>query len=74
MSYDKERNEYHIHGCNTCPFLEKMEGWVFQNYFCPLIKMHIDRDDNEEVIPEYFPDECPLRDPNFKLVRHFDKE
>lgn len=61
--YNKERNEVWINGCHDCPFL---------NYLHLGCNLEVDLNItclNE--IPKYFPNKCPLRDTNFKLIRNF---
>jgi len=61
--YNKERNEVWINGCYDCPFLNHL------NLHCHLgVDLNIR---SLNAIPEYFPNDCPLRDTNFKLIRNF---
>lgn len=75
--YDKERNELELEvwGCSTCPFLRWIDRALGRKPFCPF-DSHADipKMRYEEDVPERFPENCPLRDPNFKLTRHLEEE
>lgn len=70
-NYDPRENKITIHGCYDCPFNRDISNEVGSpDAYCLL-------DDNIDPIDwgidvshkEYFPEECPLRDPNFSLLR-----
>lgn len=67
INYDKERNEVVVTGCIDCPFMddsyERLEI-VGELEVCLL------NEDLNILDEEYYPKDCPLRDPNFKLTRN----
>lgn len=69
--YDKERNELEVWGCSTCPFLWWYERGADYDPFCSFDgHINLPKMAHEDDVPEKFPENCPLRDPNFKLTRH----
>lgn len=70
VNYDK--NEVTVTGCNDCPFCHYRERFTDYNPFCCLdesINIEMPRNYGN-VVPYDFPDKCPLRNPNFKIVRN----
>jgi len=63
--YNKEKNELHIYGCSDCPFSFETPR---ADANCTLNKKLL----WYTGLPDNFPEDCPLRDPNFKIVRHLD--
>lgn len=63
IKYNKKLNEVDIYGCITCPFLHS------DNFRKDCV---LDWKIKTDPPLESFPVNCPLREPNFKLVRHFD--
>ena len=66
LNYDKERNEVVITGCGDCPFLDDSYERIFIMGGCERCSLNGDI----EVKLSYFPNDCLLRDPNFKLTRN----
>lgn len=63
INYDSEKNEVIITGCVNCPFgfenpRAEADCGLIRNLFW------------FTGLPYYFPTDCPLRDPNFKLTRN----
>ena len=65
INYNKERNEILIHGCGDCPFMES----EYPLGFCHLLKAFPNIAIDLWKIPNEFPENCPLNDPNFKFTR-----
>ena len=66
IKYNKDRNEVEIFGCSTCPF----------GFETPRADADCELEPNLSWytgLPDYFPNGCPLRDPNFKLTRHIEE-
>ncbi len=60
---DKEKNKVVITGCNNCPFLKEL----LLSSEC-LLDNNINVYENG-IYNDFFPKDCPLRNPNFKLIR-----
>jgi len=72
LNYDKEKNEVIITGCENCPFCHYKERYADYGSFCSLNeKINVEKYKFE--LNNFFPDDCSLRDINFKLIRNLNK-
>lgn len=75
--FDEHKKEFHIYGCETCPFLsfDNNLSFCFLEACKSKIKPNIYMSGELGLnVPNYFPEQCELRNTNFKLTRHFEKE
>jgi len=71
INYNKNRNEVTINGCNDCPFFDDSYERTEIMGDCNRCLLYEEIEFCEDVIDiNYFPDMCPLRHSNFKVVRN----